>query len=141
MITGSRNQFVIRLEPKKGKYFCNARYSSTEGWSDHSNSPHDSNQTVWYVEWPKVGGGGGKAVGVTADELYHKIVAWDNTNYLIGAATDGASDATLTDGIVDNHAYSVIDSRQNICGTGIDLLLVRNPWGKGDGLKDGKVST
>ena len=64
-------------------------------------------------------------------------MAWNDTNYLIGAGTDGVSDKASTDGIVDNHAYSVIDSRTNVCGTGIDLLLVRNPWGRGGEIKNG----
>jgi hypothetical protein len=75
---------------------------------------------------------------LTEDELFYRVVVWDETNYLIGAGTDGSSDKNSTDGIVDNHAYSVIDSRQNVCGTGIDLLLVRNPWGKGGELENGR---
>jgi hypothetical protein len=141
MITGSRNQFMIQFNPTTNSYFCMAKYSPNAGWSAHSNSPHDSNESYWNVDWPSVGGGcadGDISKGISANELFYKIVAWDQTNYLIGAATVGNSDAITTDGIVDNHAYSVIDSREDICGTGIDLLLIRNPWGKGNGLKNGK---
>ena len=74
---------------------------------------------------------------ISAEDLYNRIIAWDKTNYLIGAGSNGWSDKESTDGIVDNHAYSVIDSQQNICGTGIDLLLIRNPWGKGGELQKG----
>ena len=64
---------------------------------------------------------------LTEDELFLKMVAWDQTNYIVGAGTSGTSDKNSTDGLVDNHAYSVIESRSNVCGTGIDLLKVRNP--------------
>jgi len=137
MITGSRNQFMINLNTKTKTYFCTAKYSPLTGWSEHANSPHDSNQSVWNVEWPRVGGGCADPLqGITAQELFYKIIAWDQSNYLIGAATDGG--ATSTEGMTDNHAYSVIDSREDICGTGLDLLLIRNPWGKGNGLKNGQ---
>jgi len=96
---------------------------------------------VWTVPWPRVGGGDGSEHEITADQLFDKIVAWDETNYLVGAGTDGRSDDENTDGIVDNHAYSVIDSRHDIGGTGIDLLLVRNPWGTGGGLQNGEFMT
>jgi hypothetical protein len=39
--------------------------------------------------------------------------------------------------IVDNQAHSVIDNQQKICEKGIDLLLIRNPWGEGEELKKG----
>ena len=139
MMTGSRNQFIVSKNPDTSLYRCMARYNAKEKkWTDHSNSPHDSDQNVWSVDWPKVGGGGIMGSEITAEDLYNRIVAWDKTNYLIGAGTDGWSDKESTDGIVDNHAYSVIDSQRNICGTGIDLLLIRNPWGKGGELQNGK---
>merc|ERR1711933_609174 len=39
-------------------------------------------------------------------------------------------------GLVDNHAYSVIESVDNVAGTEIYLIKVRNPWGKGE-IEDG----
>lgn len=140
MLTGSRNQYMITKNAKTGKYTCGAKYNPNEQkWSDHSNSPHDSNPAIWAVDWPPVGGGGPASLELNEDELYQRIVIWDENNYLIGAGTSGTSDKKSTDGIVDNHAYSVIDSRQNICDTGIDLLLIRNPWGEGGDLKNGTV--
>ena len=58
-------------------------------------------------------------------------------SFLVGAGTSGTSDKNSTDGLVDNHAYTVIESRSNVCGTGIDLLKVRNPWGSGE-IEDGE---
>ena len=92
---------------------------------------------MWQVEWPAVGGGGDSNLELAPDELFRRVVLWDEHNYLVGAATDGLSDKQTTDGLVDNHAYSVIDSRQDICGTGVDLLLIRNPWGEGGELENG----
>jgi hypothetical protein len=41
MMTGSRNQYIIQKE--KGGYVCCAKYNPFEQkWSEHSNSPHDS---------------------------------------------------------------------------------------------------
>jgi len=138
MLTGSRNQYVIQKNPRTKLYGCSARFDSrTEEWTPHTNSPHDSDQSLWSVPWPRVGGGGDADTELTQEELFDRIVAWDETNYLIGAGTDGSSDQESTDGIVDNHAYSVIDSKHDVGGTGIDLLLVRNPWGHGGGLTNG----
>ena len=139
MLTGSRNQYEITRDKKTGKFWCGARYNPNSGqWSEHSNSPHGSNPAIWRVDWPSVGGGGDQKLDLTQDELYARIVAWDEHNFLIGAASGGVSDKQTTDGIVDNHAYSIIDTRPNVCGTGMDLLLVRNPWGEGGDLKNGK---
>ena len=82
---------------------------------------------MWQVDWPKVGGGGSRNLELTEEQLFLKMVAWDEQNYIVGAGTSGTSDKNSTDGLVDNHAYSVIESRSNVCGTGIDLLKVRNP--------------
>jgi hypothetical protein len=56
----------------------------------------------------------------------------------VGAGTSGTSDKNSTDGLVDNHAYSVIESWSNVCRTGVDLLKVRNPWGSGE-IEAGKL--
>jgi hypothetical protein len=138
MMTGCRNQFLITKNPKTRKYICCAKYNPNEQkWSEHTNSSHDSDQACWRVDWPNVGGGGDANLELTEDELFQKVILWDENNYLIGAGTDGSSDKNTTNGVVDNHAYSIIDSRQDICGTGIDLLLVRNPWGKGGEIENG----
>ena len=39
--------------------------------------------------------------------------------------------------MVDNHAYSVIECHDDVAGTPIDLIKVRNPWGKGE-IEDGE---
>ena len=39
------------------------------------------------------------------------------------------SDKEGTDGIVDGHAYSVLECVNDVAGTDIDLIKMRNPWG------------
>lgn len=110
MLTGSRNQYIIQHNPHTNLYTCCARYNpSTEVWSGHTNSPHDypDAATIWTVNWPLVGGtfGGTGRNDIPAEVLFHKMVAWNDTNYLLGAGTSGRSDDDATDGLVDNLAY------------------------------------
>ena len=133
LMTGCKHQYSIRINPDTGKYACYAKYNpTTKKWARHANSPHDGEQTMWRVAWPKVGGGGGKDKELTADELFDQMYAWDQVNYIVGAGTQGKSDKHRTDGMVDNHAYSVISAHKNVAGTKICLFKVRNPWGNGE---------
>mmetsp|Transcript_43540 Transcript_43540/g.105553 ORF Transcript_43540/g.105553 Transcript_43540/m.105553 type:complete len:694 (-) Transcript_43540:44-2125(-) len=138
LLTGCKEQYTISKNPRTGKFICCAKYNpNAKKWAKHANCPHDSDPSMWQVDWPKVGGGGSRNLELTEEQLFLKMVAWDETNYIVGAGTSGTSDKNSTDGLVDNHAYSVIESRSNVCGTGIDLLKVRNPWGRGE-IEDGE---
>lgn len=88
---------------------------------------------MWRVNWPKVGGGGDRNKELTKEELFKKMVAWDKENFIVGA---GTADSGGSAGMVDDHSYTVISAHPNVCGTGINLLKVRNPWGKGE-VEDG----
>jgi hypothetical protein len=137
LMTGCKEQYQIIKNKKTGKYMCMAKYNpQTKKWLKHGNSPHDGDASVYQVAWPEVGGGGGKEKELSEDELFLKLCAWDAVNYIVGAGTTGSSDKSRTDGMVDNHAYSVIESVNNVAGTGIGLIKVRNPWGKGE-IEDG----
>ena len=98
-------------------------------WSKHFNSPHDNMSDMWQVAWPKVGGGGGADLELTEDQVFEKMLAYDKHDFIVAAGTNGTSDKNLTDGMVDNHAYSVIEAHS--FGK-IKLFKVRNPWGKGE---------
>ena len=77
---------------------------------------------------------------IDKEELFQKMCAWDKENYIVAAATSGAggfSSAGQDDGLVDDHAYSVIECHANVAGTGVDMMKVRNPWGKGE-IEDGQ---
>ena len=145
MLTGSRNQFTIMKNEGTGKYSCTAKYNPLkEEWLEYHNSPKDCKAAYYKVQWPKVGWrisprGRSSNLELTSDELFQRMIAWNEHNMLLGAgsAIGSGSDVTKTNGIVDNHAYSIIDGRKNVCGTGIDLLLLRNPWGKGGYIKNG----
>jgi hypothetical protein len=137
LMTGCKEQYTISKNAKTGKYACFAKYNPrTKKWAEHANSPHDGDQTIFRVAWPSVGGGGDIDKELNEDELFMKLCAWDKVNYIVGAGTTGASDKQSTGGMVDNHAYSVIESVNNVAGTGIGLIKVRNPWGKGE-IEDG----
>lgn len=143
MLTGSANQITIQKHHTSGKYCCCAKYDlQKKEWKKHTNSPNQgkaSEHTLDVVGWPTSDGlGGTKDDHLTEEEVFRKLVVYNNSNYLIGGGTDGLSDDTTTDGIVDNHAYSVIEIQANVCKTGIDLLLVRNPWGKGGEIDNGQ---
>jgi hypothetical protein len=86
--------------------------------------------------WPHVGGGGSAEKELTIEELFLKMCAWDQVNYIIAAGTtsiDRKHSAKYQDqGLVDNHAYSVIECHHHVAGTEFDLIKMRNPWGKGE---------
>ena len=138
LLTGCKEQYTIQKIKKTGKYACHGKYDPYEKkWARHANSPHEGEQRMFEVPWPKVGGGGYMGLELTQDQLFLKMVAWDEENFIVGAGTKGVSDKHSTAGMVDNHAYSVIESHDDVCGTGIGLLKVRNPWGKGE-IEDGE---
>ena len=132
-MTGCKEQYTIRVDDKTGKYGCYSKYNPNEKrWAKHANSPHDGEVGTWKGAWPKVGGGGGMDLDLTQDELFIRMAAWDKQNYIVGAGTKGTSDKHSTGGMVDNHAYSVIETHTNVAGMGVDLVKVRNPWGSGE---------
>lgn len=136
LMTGCREQYMIR-QGTNGKYACHAKFNPNTGkWSPHANSPHDCDASMWRVAWPKVGLGGSSDRELNQEEMFMQLCAWDEVNYIMGASTEGTSDKHTTGGMVDNHAYSVIECRRNVAGSGIDLIKVRNPWGKGE-IEDG----
>ena len=89
---------------------------------------------MWPNDWPEEGGGGRYDKELTQEELFMKMCAWDDVNFIIGAACTGK---TGDAGLVDNHAYSVLECHNDVAGTDVDLIKVRNPWGKGE-IDDGQ---
>jgi Calpain family cysteine protease len=137
IMTGCKEQYTIKKR-SNGKYACHARFHpKTNQWALHHNSPKEGNVGVYQVAWPQVGGGGSAEVECTQDELFMKMYAFDQENYIVAAGTTGGNNKKKTDrGLVDNHAYTVIEAVHNAAGTGIDLFKVRNPWGTGE-IEDG----
>jgi Calpain family cysteine protease len=63
------------------------------------------------------------------DELFLKMYACDQMNFIVSAGSKGGG---TDEGLVDNHAYTVIEAVHDAAGTGIDMFKVRNPWGAGE---------
>jgi hypothetical protein len=136
LLTGSKEQYSI-VKADSGKFRCRGKYNDAKAkWANFGNSPQDSDQTTWKMPWPKAGGGGDRDLELTKDELFQRLVEWRKVDYLVGAGTKGESDSNSTGGLVDNHAYAVLEVVTNAVGTGIDLAKVRNPWGRGE-IEDG----
>jgi hypothetical protein len=138
VMTGCKYQYIItETKPGSRRWHCALRYKeSTDEWGRHANSPHDCDGLYFKARWPEIGGGAVKC-DISQEELFARMCAWDDTNYIMGAGTTGGSDENSTGGMVDNHAYSVIDCFNDVAGTPIDLIKVRNPWGKGE-IEDGE---
>ncbi|CAB9517254.1 Calpain-3 [Seminavis robusta] len=134
MMTGCKEQYFIRKNYHTGKYNCSAKYDMfTKQWKELQNQPrHKDMAGLEPIAWPKVGGGGAMGLEISQDELFMKMFAWDQVDYIVGASSKGTSDDEVADGMVRNHCYSVIDAHHNVAGTGIDLLKVKNPWGHGE---------
>ncbi|KAG7360750.1 calpain family cysteine protease [Nitzschia inconspicua] len=132
LLTGNRHQFIIQRSMADPDLFCcTARYDpERQEWAEHDNSPSGGDAGIWEVSWPEVGGGGDDLLD--DDELFARMCAWSDSNYLVAASTKGASDERTRNGVVDNHAYSVVEVLDDVAGSGVDLILVRNPWGRGD---------
>lgn len=63
------------------------------------------------------------------DTFWNKLLKYNQKNYLLGATSHGNSDKETNNGIVGNHAYSVIEIIEI---NSLRLLKLRNPWGKGE---------
>jgi len=138
LLTGSREQFqIMRQDGGSFKCYGNPVNNPNDGTPERMSNNPKENRGVWGMDWPeeagsKYGGGGGRG-SKSEDELFLKMVDWDDNNYIMGAGTRAGSDANTTDGIVDGHAYTVLSCVRNAGGNygdDFDLIRVRNPWGK-----------
>jgi len=67
------------------------------------------------------------------DEFFQMLADWDNNNYLMGAGSHAGSDSDTSDtGVVQGHAYTILQVKPNVAGSGFDLMQLRNPWGTGE---------
>jgi len=102
-------------------------------WEPVTNSPHGGFRGLWPSELPKVGGGSrGFNVTLSVNALFEMMCEWDDANYIMAAGTKDGTDTAETDGIVDGHAYTVLECVNDVAGTDFDLIKVRNPWGRGE---------
>eukprot|EP00746_Dinoflagellata_sp_MGD_P099461 gnl/MRDRNA2_/MRDRNA2_40449_c0_seq2.p1 gnl/MRDRNA2_/MRDRNA2_40449_c0~~gnl/MRDRNA2_/MRDRNA2_40449_c0_seq2.p1 ORF type:complete len:632 (-),score=116.03 gnl/MRDRNA2_/MRDRNA2_40449_c0_seq2:208-2103(-) len=66
------------------------------------------------------------------EEFLHMLADWDSNNYLLAASTGVMGTGMATDGILHRHAYTILQVKVNVAGSGFDLIQMRNPWGSGD---------
>ena len=132
LLTGCKEQYTIRRGPS-GKFGCKGKFNpNDEVWEQLENSPQKGFRGLWPSAWPKVGGGGDYTLELDEEELFIRMCAWDDANYILAAGSKAGSDTEMTDGVVDGHAYSIIDCINDVAGTDVDLIKMRNPWGKGE---------
>uniref|UniRef100_A0A7S3U8F0 Calpain catalytic domain-containing protein n=1 Tax=Strombidinopsis acuminata TaxID=141414 RepID=A0A7S3U8F0_9SPIT len=131
MLTGCKHQYTF-MNYGEGFECLGTLNPNTGEWEPLDNSPHKGFQGLWPTPWPEVGGGGDIGESVDENDMFEKLCAWDDQNYIIACGTKAGSDSQDTDGIVDGHAYTVLTCINNAGGTDFDMIRVRNPWGKGE---------
>mmetsp|Transcript_27468 Transcript_27468/g.63993 ORF Transcript_27468/g.63993 Transcript_27468/m.63993 type:complete len:505 (-) Transcript_27468:57-1571(-) len=131
ILTGCNDQYVF-MDDGDG-FECYGKFNpNTESWEKIENSIRKSSGVIWRMDWPEVGGGGDRRMKCGHNEMFERMCAWDDQNYVLAAGTKEGSDSNTTDGIVDGHAYTVITCLNDVAGTNHDLIKVRNPWGRGE---------
>eukprot|EP00929_Paragymnodinium_shiwhaense_P077372 TRINITY_DN39830_c0_g1_i1.p1 TRINITY_DN39830_c0_g1~~TRINITY_DN39830_c0_g1_i1.p1 ORF type:complete len:368 (-),score=62.72 TRINITY_DN39830_c0_g1_i1:254-1357(-) len=94
--------------------------------SDWSISPYEytSNDIQHASEFYEVSG------SMSHSEMFAALAEFDQKNYLLCCGSNCGSDKDKnSSGVVQGHAYSLITVKQNVAGSGYDLLCLRNPWG------------
>merc|ERR1711862_73239 len=84
------------------------------------------------MEWPAVGGGGDMNQKPSNNDLFERMCAWEDENYIMAAGSCSGTDRNETDGIVDGHAYTILSCVAKPAGSEFDMVKVRNPWHKGE---------
>jgi len=132
LLLGEKNTYTFKDSDGQG-FGCFGTFNPNDNeWEPCANSPHEGFQGLWPMEWPEVGGGGSLDMRLSRNEMFERMCAWDDENYIMSAGTIAGSDSNDTDGIVDGHAYTILDCVNDVAGTEFDLIKVRNPWGKGE---------
>ncbi|XP_041364338.1 calpain-8-like [Gigantopelta aegis] len=76
--------------------------------------------------------------GISLDELRTTLFSKEKMNTLMGGAIDNKPgsrhrEAQRKNGLIEGHAYSIVDIREiNQGGKSTTLLRLRNPWGRGE---------
>jgi hypothetical protein len=134
MLTGCPQQYEFTRKDGAGWRPYGLKNANTGEWEPTTNGkPYYVSR--WRMDWPPVGGGGDRNLEVDNEEMFERMCAWDDQNYIMCAGTRSGSvcvDTEDHDGIQDGHAYSVIDCFNDVAGTEFDLIQVRNPWGHGE---------
>lgn len=139
ILTGCQDQYTFKKDAR-GVFKAYGAYNpNDERMEDLENSPHDGFSALWPMKWPEVDGhgGGSMKMGLNSDQLFERMCVWEDAGFMMAAGTKVGSDLNDTDGIVDGHAYSILDVENDVGAGKFDMIKVRNPWGSGE-MKSGK---
>eukprot|EP00746_Dinoflagellata_sp_MGD_P157251 gnl/MRDRNA2_/MRDRNA2_86159_c0_seq1.p1 gnl/MRDRNA2_/MRDRNA2_86159_c0~~gnl/MRDRNA2_/MRDRNA2_86159_c0_seq1.p1 ORF type:complete len:425 (-),score=91.12 gnl/MRDRNA2_/MRDRNA2_86159_c0_seq1:1123-2268(-) len=87
-------------------------------------------RTLHWEDWPD--GCAGHETK-TLEEAFGWLAEYDEQNYLLCACSDtaGGDDTNKSEGgVVQSHAYTIIQIAKDVAGSGVDLMHLRNPWGR-----------
>jgi len=124
VLAGTSNVIQFREDDKKpGQWFCvKPTYKST--------NPQDSQlNTFEYGKWPD----GDQTMYKDTMEVLKILDDFDKQDYLLCAGSHAGSDTEINrQGVVQGHAYTVIDVVMDAGGSGRHFFQCRNPWGTGE---------
>jgi calpain-15 len=68
-----------------------------------------------------------------ADALFEELVSCNQSQFLMAAGSNAGQDTDTSGmGVVQGHAYTILDVQDCPVGTEFKLIQVRNPWGRGE---------
>jgi len=125
MLTGTGCKDLIELvEQEPDKWICTQPDYKT-------SNPHDDvNSRMLIGKWSD---GTDGSQPRQWKEVFRMLVDFDKRRYLMCCGSHAGSDTkTNSLGVVQGHAYTLLQVVDNVAGTGLDLLQLRNPWGTGE---------
>eukprot|EP00929_Paragymnodinium_shiwhaense_P013930 TRINITY_DN12177_c0_g2_i1.p1 TRINITY_DN12177_c0_g2~~TRINITY_DN12177_c0_g2_i1.p1 ORF type:complete len:608 (+),score=105.24 TRINITY_DN12177_c0_g2_i1:190-2013(+) len=126
LLTGCREQYTFKKADGGGFGCFGLKNPNTGEWEKAGNAPGEGFNGMWPMPWPEVGGGGELESTLPANELFERMCAWEDANYMMCASTEGSGAGE----VVAGHAYSILNCVSNVAGTDTDLIKMRNPWGR-----------
>lgn len=94
-------------------------------WSDWPIAWNEND--VHKPQWGRV------AQKLSSAQLLDLLDRYDNQNYLMCCGSHSGKDTTKNEGgIVQGHAYSLIQVNKNVANSGYNLVQLRNPWGRSE---------
>jgi len=138
MMFGSKYVYTFNRTKDTLGFTCRGTFNPNDNvWEQLDNSPNKGFRGLWPMVWPEVGGGGDIDFVANWDEFFTRLEAWDKANFIMACGSEGDDDDKMVEGIVQGHCYTLISACKKPAGVNVDLVKVRNPWGKGE-FKTGK---
>jgi len=127
MLTGTPSSNMVEFMLNNGQWICLVPEFK-------SCNPHDKNNGMFYKNWPD---GNFGSSGKHSSTVLKLLAEYSAKDYLMCAGSHAGSDSDLNSfGVVQGHAYTLLQVELNVAGSGRDMLQLRNPWGtaewKGD---------